>query len=173
MRQRGQSISDVAPVARCVFVHGANYAAITESVSNFVSHSVTQMTQHPLFKDLSSDRLAAIGADVDAAGGEKIVGATLWPKLAPETAGRKLANALNPKQRHELTDEEVWTIKQMAYEAVGRSRLVEFECGALQADLHWITKQEQLERKEQRLEALLEQIHGELQEWKAAKQAVK
>lgn len=127
------------------------------------------MTQEPLFKDLSADRLAAIGADVDAAGGEKTVGAQLWPKMAPDTAGRKLSNALNPKQRHSLSDDEVWLIKQLARKTAGRSRVVEFECGELKADLHWITQEEQIERSEQRLESLLDSVQSELQQWRAAR----
>jgi hypothetical protein len=126
------------------------------------------MTQEPLFKDLSQDRRAAIAADVDAAG-TKAVCAKLWPNLNPETAQRKLSNALNPKQRHEFSDDEVWTVKQLARQASGRSRIVEFETGVLQADLHWITKQEQLDRKERALEELLDKVHAELQEWKAAR----
>lgn len=127
------------------------------------------MTQEPLFKDLSADRLAAIGADVDAAGGEKTVGVQLWPKMAPDTASRKLSNALNPKQRHSLSDDEVWLIKQLARKATGRSRVVEFECGELKADLHWITQEEQIERSEQRLESLLDSVQAELQQWRAAR----
>lgn len=129
------------------------------------------MTQEPLFKDLSADRLAAIGADVDAAGGEKTVGYKLWPKLTPESAGRKLSNALNPKQRHALSDDEIWLIKQLARKASGRSRTVEFECGELKADLHWITQEEQIERSEQRLESLLDSVQAELQQWRAARAA--
>lgn len=128
------------------------------------------MTQQPLFKDISADRLAAIGADVDAAGGEKIVGCQLWPKLAPDTAGRKLSNALNPKQRHELSDDEVWLIKQLARKAVGRSRVIEFECGELKADLRWITPEEQQERSEKRLVTLLDQVQTELAAMKAARE---
>jgi hypothetical protein len=129
------------------------------------------MTQQPLFKDLLAERLAAIGADVDAAGGEKAVGSKLWKSLTPETAGRKMSNALNPKQKHSFTDDEVWQIKQMARTSVGRSRIVEFECGALKADIHWITPAEQAERSERRLEDLLHQVATELQEMKAARAA--
>lgn len=129
------------------------------------------MTQEPLFKDLLSERLAAIGADVDAAGGEKTVGSKLWPSLSPDTAARKMSNVLNIKQRHELSDGEVWQIKQMARTAVGRSRIVEFECGSLKADIHWVSLDEQIERSEQRMEKLLDSVQAELQEWRAARAA--
>jgi hypothetical protein len=125
------------------------------------------VTQEPLFKGLSDERLAAIGADVDAAGGEKTVGHKLWPKLSPDSAMRKMANALNSKQRQELTDEEVWTIKKLARAACGRSRIVEFECGHLQADIKWVSPEEQIERREEALEKMLGQVFHELQALKA------
>lgn len=124
------------------------------------------MTQEPLFKDLS-DRFAAIGADVDAAGGEKVVGSILWPSITAERARQRMSHVLNPRQRHELTDKEVWTIKQLARKASGRSWIVEFECGALHADIKWISQEQQIERKEQQLEKLLGQVFRELQELKA------
>ncbi len=123
------------------------------------------MTQEPLFKDLSANRLVAIAADVDAAGGEKTVGVALWPKLSPDTAARKMSNALNPKQRHELSHDEVWTIKQMARAAVGRSRLVEFECGELQAEVKWLTKEDiKAKRKKRRAVLMAELIELEREE---------
>lgn len=128
------------------------------------------MTQHPIFKGILADRLAAIGSDVDAAGGEKVVGSKLRPKLSPETARRWMANALNPKQNHELTDDDVMKIKQWAREAVGRSRTVEFEAAMLRFDLHWITPEEQQERSEKRLVALLDQVQAELASMKAARE---
>jgi hypothetical protein len=130
------------------------------------------MTQEPLFQDLSDERLAAIGADVDAAGGEKVVGSALWPKLSADTAGRKLANCLNSKQKHALTAAELWTIKQLARKAMGRSRIFEFEAAQLQADIHWVTEVEQIERREQRLEGLLGQVFQELQDLKQARAAM-
>jgi hypothetical protein len=120
------------------------------------------MTQEPLFKDLSANRLVAIAADVDAAGGEKIVGAALWPKLSPDTAARKMSNALNPKQRHDLSHNEVWVIKQLARDAVGRSRVVEFECGELQADVKWLSKEDiKAKRKKRRAMLMAELIELE------------
>jgi hypothetical protein len=116
------------------------------------------MTQEPLFKDLSANRLVAIAADVDAAGGEKVVGIALWPKLSPDAAARKMSNALNPRQRHELGHDEVWAIKQLARAAVGRSRLVEFECGELQAEVKWLTKEDLAARRRKRKAALLAEL---------------
>lgn len=116
------------------------------------------MTQEPLFKDILSERLAAIGADVDAAGGEKAVGGLLWPILKPDTAQRRMSNALNVRQRHALTDDEVWTIKQMARQAVGRSQLHEFECSHLEFEGRWLTSEDIKARRKKRKTALLAEL---------------
>lgn len=116
------------------------------------------MTQEPLFTDILADRLAAIGADVDAAGGEKVVGAALWPNLKPDTAQRRMSNALNPKQRHALADIEVWQIKQMARAAVGRSQIHEFECAVLNFEGKWLTSEDIKARRKKRKAELLRQL---------------
>lgn len=116
------------------------------------------MTQEPLFKDILSGRLAAIGADVDAAGGEKVVGAALWPNLKPDTAQRRMSNALNTKQRHMLTDAEVWQIKQMARAAVGRSQIHELECAALNFEGKWLTSEDLKARRKKRKAEILREL---------------
>lgn len=128
------------------------------------------MTQQPLFKDLLKDRLAAIEADVDAAGGKQAVGHKLGLHDDPGEAGRLLSNKLRRNGRHRLSDEEVWSIRQLARAAAGRSHIHEFESGQLQADLHWITPEEQQERSEKRLVALLDQVQAELAQMKAARE---
>jgi hypothetical protein len=129
------------------------------------------MTQEPLFKDFLSGWLAAISADVEAAGGEKTVGGKLWPNLKPASAQGRMSNALNAKQRHELSADEVWRIKQMARAEVGRSRLHEFESGELRADIKWISDDEFIERKETLIETKLDDLSRELQELKEARRA--
>lgn len=116
------------------------------------------MTQEPLFKDLLAGRLAAIGADVDAAGGEKAVGTVLWPLLKPDTAQRRMSNALNTKQRHELADSEVWQIKEMARRISGRSRLHEFESSGLDFEGRWLTTEDIKARRKKRKAALLAEL---------------
>jgi hypothetical protein len=116
------------------------------------------MTQEPLFKDILAERLAAIGADVHAAGGEKIVGAALWPNLKPDTAQRRMSNALNVKQRHALTDDEVWTVKQLARKSVGRSQIHEFECSHLEFEGKWLTSEDIKARRRKRRQALLAEL---------------
>lgn len=116
------------------------------------------MTQEPLFTDILAERLAAIGADVHAAGGEKTVAAILWPNLKPDTAQRRLSNALNVKQRHALTDDEVWTVKQLARKAVGRSQIHEFESSHLEFEGKWLTSEDIKARKRKRKAALLAEL---------------
>lgn len=116
------------------------------------------MTQEPLFKDLLTDWLIAISADVNAAGGEKAVGCELWPKLKPSTAQGRLSNALNTNQRHELSGDEVWRIKQMARAAVGRSQAHEFECATLDFEGKWLTSEDIKARRRKRKAALLAEL---------------
>lgn len=134
------------------------YARDGRAVPDFASPGVTRMTQEPLFKDVLRERLIAIGADVDAAGGEKVVGTLLWPKLSPDTAARRMANALNPKQRHVFTDDEVWVIKQKARLAVGRSQLHELECSSLEYEGKWLTSEDIKIRRRKRRAALLAEL---------------
>lgn len=81
-------------------------------------------------------------ADVDAAGGDKEVGSSLWPHLDPVTAGRKLSNALNPKQKQELTYAEIRKVKRLARIAVGESQLHALESDELECDVRWRTAQD-------------------------------
>jgi hypothetical protein len=140
-----------------------------------VSHIATQrwraVNQALLFPDLSADRRNAIEGDIDAAGGLQIVGHELGLADDPVAAGKLLSNRVNENGRHRLSDFDVWQIKQLARKAAGRSRIVEFECDVLKADLHWVTQEEQVERSEQRLESLLDSVQAELQQWRAARAA--
>lgn len=122
---------------------------------------------------MHDSRKAALEADIYAAGGAAAVGVELGLSADPKTAATMISNKINRNGRHEFKDREVWQIKQWARERSGRSRLVEFECGELLADLHWVTKEEQIERKEKALETLLEQVHHELQELKAARKVLR
>lgn len=137
---------------------GTHYASQRHSVPADVSHGVTLTTQHPLFKDILAERLAATGADVDAAGGEKTVAVLLWPNLKPDTATRRMSNALNVKQRHALTDDEVWQIKQLARRANGRSHLHEYESACLEFEGKWLTTEDIKARRRKRKAVLLAEL---------------
>lgn len=51
------------------------------------------------------DIYEALGTDIQALGGNKKVGAMLWPEKSPDKAGEHLANCLN-RTRHEKLDPE-------------------------------------------------------------------
>lgn len=123
------------------------------------------MEQAQLFQD-STQWLSALRADVDAAGGEKIVGCALWPHLDADTASRKLSNALNTKQKQQLGYVEVQQVKRLARIAVGKSQLHAFESKQLECDLHWRTQEDVAELARQTFATLAEQakrFHEDLQ----------
>jgi hypothetical protein len=99
------------------------------------------MIQAQLFQD-STQWLTELEADVKAAGGAKVVGHELWPDLDPETAGRKLSNALNTKQKQQLSYQEAQQVKRLARIAVGKSQLHAFESKQLECELHWRTPED-------------------------------
>lgn len=57
----------------------------------------------------------ALTAAVQNAGGMKAVGQQLWPDIAPDVAGRKLANALNPGRDERLKPSQVRFILREAH----------------------------------------------------------
>jgi hypothetical protein len=71
----------------------------------------------------------AIKAAVDAIGGPKVVGATLWPDLDPSAAGNRLRDCLNPTRRERLTPEQLALIRRKARDA-GSHVLASFEMKA-------------------------------------------
>jgi len=105
------------------------------------------MEQALLFQDEAA-YLAALAADVIAAGGDKIVGHKLWGHLDPDTAGRKLSNALNSKQKQLLKHHEIQQIKLFSRIAVGHSQLHAFESKPLDCELKWTTAEDLTKRAE-------------------------
>lgn len=67
--------------------------------------------QIPLFYDTYED---AIRDTVQALGGFKKVGSMLWPTVAADDAGRKLAACLNPDKREKLDLGELRLIRREA-----------------------------------------------------------
>ncbi|WP_116364432.1 hypothetical protein [Parahaliea mediterranea] len=65
------------------------------------------MEQEPLFHE---DIYGALGHVCSSLGGLKVVGYMLWPALSPDSAGRKLANCLNPERPENLKPEEVMQV---------------------------------------------------------------
>ena len=119
--------------------------------------------------------LSALSADAEAAGELKDVAAKIYPELAkkdPEKARNKLSDALRPSHAQKLEVDEAVEIIVDVVVTAGRSSLVEYILSRLPKDSYefrWVPRQEQVERHEKRLEALLHQVATELQEMKAAR----
>lgn len=128
-----------------------------------MSHGVTHVTNSteslPLFPNLLGDRLTAIEADVDAAGGKQVVGHRLGLHDDPVEAGKLLSNKIRRNGRHRLTDEEVWSIRQWAREsASAKSRLTELECKVQNFDGRWLTTEDIKARRKKRKSLLLAEL---------------
>jgi hypothetical protein len=62
------------------------------------------------------DDLDALRATVQALGGNKIVGALLWPDKTPEGAGRSMADCCNPSRSERLNPSQLLFLMRMARE---------------------------------------------------------
>jgi hypothetical protein len=87
------------------------------------------VNQSSLFHDTIYD---ALGADIAAAGGFKVVAGKLWPTDANGSA--KLRNSINPDQPHKLCADEVLAIKKLAYEH-GSTATVDDEAAKLDREI--------------------------------------
>jgi hypothetical protein len=119
---------------------------------------ITHEAQRLLFPDLLADRRTAIEADVAAAGGQQNVGVELKLDEDPIEAGKKLSNKIQRNGRHDLKDEEVWMIRELARKTTGRSRLHELECSALNYEGRWLTTEDIKARRRKRKAALLAEL---------------
>jgi hypothetical protein len=119
---------------------------------------ITHEAQRLLFPDLLADRRTAIEADVAAAGGLQIVGLALKLDDDPIEAGKKLSNKIQRNGRHDLKDEEVWRIKELARKSTGKSRLHELESDALAFEGRWLTSEDIKARRKKRKAALLAEL---------------
>lgn len=86
----------------------------------------------------------ALGADIAAAGGFKVVAGKLWPTDSPSTATAKLRNSLNPEQPHKLCPDEVLAIKRLAHEA-GSTATVDYEAAQLGYQITWVDPRDEAE----------------------------
>lgn len=90
------------------------------------------MNQTALFHDTIYD---ALGADISAAGGFKVVAGKLWP--ADSGGAAKLRNAINPDQPHKLCADEILQVKRLARE-VGSTATIDYESQALGFQVAWV-----------------------------------
>lgn len=116
------------------------------------------MKQAHLFPDLLADRRTALQADVDAAGGFQVVGFELDLGSDPVAAGKLLSNKINENGRHRLTGKEELSIRQLARERSGRSRLHELESSLLNFEGRWLTSEDIRARRRLRKQKLLAEL---------------
>jgi len=112
------------------------------------------MNQSVLFHDTIFD---ALGADIAAAGGFKVVAGKLWPAESPTTAATKLRNAVNPEQAQKLCPDEVMQIKRLAFEA-GSTATITYEAQQLGYVVTWIEPEDEIQRIERENNELLKAL---------------
>ena len=105
------------------------------------------MNQTSLWHDTIYD---ALGADIAAAGGFKVVAGKLWPSENPTTSATKLRNAVNPDQAQKLCPEEVMQIKQLA-KVAGSTATVTYEARSLSYSIQWIEPEQELEQLQRQI----------------------
>ena len=123
------------------------------------------MEQSELFQ-ADAELYAAIAADITAGGGNKTVGALLWPDKDPEKARTLASHAANPGQKQQLTYKQMQLLKRIAWKKVGKSQIHALESKRLMCDLHWTTKEERVERVQSRMTDAWEQLQNTLRESK-------
>jgi hypothetical protein len=116
------------------------------------------MNQNQLFHDTIYD---ALGADIAAAGGFKVVAGKLWPAESPTTSAQKLRNAINPEQPHKLCPDEVLQIKRLAQDA-GSSATVKYEADQLGYVCTWVSPEDEAVRTQRRVLEAMDQLQREL-----------
>lgn len=112
------------------------------------------MNQAVLWHDTIYD---ALGADISAAGGFKVVAGKLWPAESPTTAATKLRNAVNPEQAQKLCAEEVMQIKRLAKEA-GSTATVQYEARELSYQITWVDPTDEIAQMERENNEMLRAI---------------
>lgn len=117
------------------------------------------MNQTALFHDTIFD---ALGADIAAAGGFKVIAGKLWPAENPTSAATKLRNAVNPEQQQKLCPEEVMQIKRLARE-VGSTATVEYEGQQLGYSVTWVEPEDELAAIERENNELLKALTKRLE----------
>jgi hypothetical protein len=121
--------------------------------------------------------LSALNVDAESAGELKDLASSVYPALAkkdPEKARDKLSDGLRITHAQKLDIDEAIEIIVEAVRKNHRSSVFEYIVSRFPKDaceFRWVPKQEQIERRERRLESLLHEVATELQEMKAARAA--
>jgi hypothetical protein len=116
------------------------------------------MSQSVLWHDTIYD---ALGADIAAAGGFKVVAAKLWPTESSSTVAQKLRNAINTDQPHKLCPDEVLAIKKLAYEH-GSTATIDYEAQQLGFQPTWIDPQDEADELRRDVRDLLATVNRKL-----------
>lgn len=128
------------------------------------------MSQQQLFFETLFD---AIGADIAAAGGFKVVASKLWPAEPLATSAARLRNSINPEQAQKLCPDELLQIKRLAY-AVGSTACVDFEAQQLGYVCTWVDPADEAEQLNREVRDLLALVNRKLdQKTRAEDRALK
>ena len=103
----------------------------------------------------------ALGADIAAAGGFKVVAGKLWPAESPATSTQKLRNTLNLDQPHKLCPDEVLQIKRLAYEH-GSTATVDYEAQQLGYQTVWVDPSDEADALRREVRDLLASVTKKL-----------
>lgn len=98
--------------------------------------------QERLFYEDMSDALRAV---VAVLGGNKVVGAKLWPEKAADAAGRLLADCLNAAKPEKLSPDQVLLLLRWGREA-GCHAAMHFICGEVGYQATPLTPEAQRDR---------------------------
>jgi hypothetical protein len=103
-----------------------------------------QLEMGEFFEDIND----ALKQAVKALGGNKKVGAKLWPELPIDTAGNKLGDCLNPDRREKLSPEQVVFILRLAREKGYHAAMqfIAFDTGYRAEPVDPLTQEAQLQR---------------------------
>jgi hypothetical protein len=134
--------------------------------------SRTTVTQATLFSPHETV-YDALGADITAAGGFKLVASKLWPSESITLSAAKLRNSVNPDQPHKLCPDEVLAIKKLAYEH-GSTCTVDYEAQQLGYQCTWLDPQDEAEQLNREVRDLLALVNRKLdQKTRAEDRALK
>lgn len=87
----------------------------------------------------------ALRSAVQLLGGAKQVGARLWPDLAPDGAGRKMLDCLNPGRAERLTLGQAMKVLQWARDA-GHHGAMAWICAEVGYEAKPVTRAEEIDR---------------------------
>lgn len=116
------------------------------------------MNQQQLFFETILD---AIGADIAAAGGFKVVASKLWPTEPLATASARLRNSVNAEQPQKLCPDELLALKRLAYE-VGSTATVDYEAQQLGYQTVWVDPADEADQLRKEVRTLLENVSRKL-----------